>query len=122
MSPPVADTTTKPDLRVVGLMVDCLDRPLGLESATPRLSWRLESERAGAGQTAYRVRVASSAEAVADGGADLWDSGKVISDQCFDVAYGGPPLVSRQRCWWSVEVLDETGAPATSAASWWEMG
>ena len=122
MSPQIAESASKCESRVVGLMVDCLDRPLGLESATPRLSWRLESERAGAGQTAYRVRVASSAEAVADGGADLWDSGKVISDQCFDVAYGGPPLVSRQRCWWSVEVLDETGAPATSAASWWEMG
>src|SRR5262249_23153919 len=47
----------------------------------------------------------------------------VACDQCFDIAYAGPPLASRQRCWWTVDAWDETGAPAeTALASWWEMG
>jgi alpha-L-rhamnosidase len=110
-------------VRVLGLQVECLDTPLGLEIMRPRLSWRLESARRGAGQSAYRVRVASSEEAAAGGDADLWDSGRVGSDRSFDVAYAGQPLGSRQRCWWTVEVWDEAGEPLSAPPpSWWEMG
>jgi len=110
-------------VRVTGLQVDCLDRPLGLESEAPRLSWRLESDRPGARQAAYRVRVASDPRTLAAVGADIWDSGRIESDQSFDVAYAGRLLVSRQRCWWSVEVWDDTGAVTSPAEpSWWEMG
>ena len=109
--------------RVAGLRVDCLDRPLGLESTVPRLSWRLESDRLGARQTAYRIRVGSDPRTLAAVGADVWDSGRIESDRSFDVRYGGPLLVSRQRCWWTVEVWDETGAATLPAEpSWWEMG
>jgi alpha-L-rhamnosidase len=110
-------------LRVVGLRTECLETPIGLETQRPRLSWRLDSARPGVRQSAYRVRVASSAAVLVGGAADIWDSGKVVSDQCFDLAYDGPPLASRQRCWWTVEVWDETGAAAEAAApAWWEMG
>ena len=110
-------------MRVTGLMAERLEYPIGLETPAPRLSWRLASDRRGARQSAFRVRVAGEAEALRRGGADLWDSGKVASDRCFDIAYQGPPLVSRQRCWWSVEVWDEAGAPAAPPApAFWEMG
>ncbi len=110
-------------VRVAGLKCEQLETPLGLETQRPRLSWRLESEREGAAQSAWRIRVASAPEALAGGGADVWDSGKVSSDQCFDIVYAGPPLASRQRRWWTVDVWDETGAPAEAPApSWWEMG
>jgi alpha-L-rhamnosidase len=110
-------------LRVSGLKTEQLHEPMGLELARPRLSWRLESDRPGARQSAYRVRVASSAEALAAGGADLWDSGKFASDACFDIGYAGGPLASRQRCWWTVEVWDDAGAAADHApVAMWEMG
>ena len=115
---PASETTC-----VCGLEVECLDAPMGLETMRPRLSWRLESPRRGAGQSAYRVRVGTSEAAVAGGGADLWDSGRVESDRSFDVAYAGPPLASRQRCWWTVEVWDEAGEPlGAPSPSRWEMG
>jgi alpha-L-rhamnosidase len=105
------------------LKTECLDNPLGLEIDRPRLSWRLETNRPGARQSAYRVRVATSRAALADGGADVWDSGKLASDRCFDIAYDGPSLRSRQRCWWTVDVWDETGAAVQPAdPAWWEMG
>src|SRR5581483_4467886 len=110
-------------LCVVGLRTECLDRPLGLETQRPRLSWRLESERPDARQSAWRVRVAASEAALARGDADLWDSGRVEGDRTFDVAYAGAPLASRQRCWWTVEAWGEAGRPAAAApAAWWEMG
>ena len=110
-------------MRVTGLKTEQLDAPLGLELARPRLSWRLESARPGAGQSCYHVRVAASPEVLAAGGADLWDSGQVASDATFDIAYAGAPLESRRRCWWTVAVWDETGAPAHPApVATWEMG
>ena len=55
--------------------------PIGLDVAAPRLEWRLESSVRDQRQTAYRVLVASSrAHLDADEG-DLWDSGKVVSEQ-----------------------------------------
>jgi alpha-L-rhamnosidase len=109
---------------VAGLTVDYLDRPLGLESARPRLAWKLEAaDRRSVRQSAYRVEVASSLEALEAGRADVWDSGRIASDRSVDVAYGGPTLSSRQRCFWRVRVWDEKGQPSQpSAGSWWEMG
>jgi alpha-L-rhamnosidase len=109
-------------LQVQGLRTECLDNPLGVELQRPRLSWRLESERLGARQTAYHLRVATSLETLERGGADLWDSGKFSSAQCFDVPFDGPPLTSRQRCWWTVQVWDDAGAEARATPAWWEMG
>src|SRR5580704_10217704 len=99
-------------LQVLGLRTECRDNPLGVELQRPRLSWRLESDRIGARQSAYRVRVATSAARLQQGGADVWDSGKVASPRCFDVAYEGPSLASRRRCWWTVQVWDEAGSMA----------
>jgi hypothetical protein len=47
----------------------------------PRLSWKLTDPREGAAQKAYRVLVASSEAKLAADEGDLWDSGKVASDQ-----------------------------------------
>jgi alpha-L-rhamnosidase len=110
-------------LRPTCLQTENLNDPLGLETQQPRFSWRLEDDRAGARQGAYRICVASDEAALAAGGAGVWDSGKIASDASFDVAYGGPPLASRQRCVWSVEVWDERGQPGAPApVAAFEMG
>lgn len=110
-------------VRVLGLQVDYLDCPLGLESRRPRLSWQLESDARNVQQSAYRILVSSSEKALRAGQGDLWDSGKICSRKSIGIQYGGRPLASRERCWWSVQIWDERGEPsAPSAASWWEMG
>jgi alpha-L-rhamnosidase len=110
-------------VRVAGLKVDYLDDPLGLENRRPRLSWRLESHRRNVRQSAYRVRVASSREAVEAGVGDLWDSGKVASNKSIGIEYQGRELSSRQRFWWQVQIWDERDeASPPSASAWWEMG
>jgi alpha-L-rhamnosidase len=108
---------------VVGLKVDYLEQPLGLESRHPRFSWRLESEERNVRQSAYRILVASSEGGIAAGEGDIWDTGRVSSRRCFGIQYRGRGLSSRQRCWWNVQAWDERGlACPPSAASWWEMG
>ena len=96
--------------------------PLGIDERQPRLSWKLDADHRGARQTAYRILVASSAEKLASGEADRWDSGKVESSRTAHVEYAGAPLRSRDVCHWRVEVWDEKGAPVQSAPSLWTMG
>ena len=62
---------------------------IGLGDATPNLSWRLSGGR----QTAYEVRVGSSAAQLDT--PDLWDSGKVVSGASNNVVYAGAPLTAR---------------------------
>jgi alpha-L-rhamnosidase len=97
--------------------------PLAIDVARPRLSWLLSDDRRGAVQAAYHVQVASSHEALSDGRADLWDSGKVASDQSVHVEYGGVPPTPRQRCAWRVRTWDAHGevSPWSEVATW-EMG
>jgi alpha-L-rhamnosidase len=108
--------------RVSHLRCEYLVAPLGTDERRPRLSWMLEADRRGARQVAYRIRVATSPEKLAAGEADLWDSGRVESNQTAHVSYDGKPLRSRERCHWKVEVWDESGGRAMSEASLWTVG
>ena len=105
------------------LQCEAMREPLGIDIAHPRLSWQLEDSRRGARQAAYEIRVASSPDGLAQDRADVWDSGRVKSDQSVNVGYGGPAVESRRRYYWQVRVWDPQGqASSYSQASWWEMG
>lgn len=96
--------------------------PIGLGEPRPRLSWKMNSSRRGARQTAYQVRAALTRDALAPGGALLWDSGRIQSDQSVLVEYAGPALHSGERVYWNVRVWDDAGNQAESETSFWEMG
>jgi alpha-L-rhamnosidase len=109
-------------LSVTSPRCEYADNPLGIEAAQPRLSWVLESNERAQRQAAYQVLVASSEDKLKAGQGDLWDSGKVASDQSIQVVYAGKPLPSRQRCFWRVRIWDQDGKIADSAPAFWEMG
>lgn len=72
---------------------------------------------------AYRILCASSEEILSEGKGDLWDTGKVASDESIHIVYEGKPLPSRQRVWWKVQVWDKEGEKSDwSEVSYWEMG
>lgn len=98
------------------------DSPVGIDTPQPRLSWLLESPERAQRQTAYQVLVASSPDRLLSGQPDLWNSGKVASDQSIQIPYAGRPLVSRQRCFWRVRVWDQDGKLSESTPTFWEMG
>ncbi|MEN6337772.1 MAG: glycoside hydrolase family 78 protein [Phycisphaerales bacterium] len=111
------------DVRVVDLRCEYLSNPLGVDVAQPRLSWKLESRWRGQKQTAYQILVAGSEKMLKDDRADLWDTGKVASDQSIHVVYAGRPLASRTRCYWKVRVWDADGKPGPfSEVATWDMG
>lgn len=91
--------------------------PIGLETPSPRLSWRTDD-----GQVAWRVRVASTADALANGMADLWDSGKVAGGDMNGVTYGGKPPKPSQRAFWQVKTWTAGGESEWSAPARWQWG
>jgi alpha-L-rhamnosidase len=110
-----ADAFTVTDLRCEDL-VD----PLGVDVQSPRLSWRMQAEQNGAAQTAYQVLCATSPELLREGAADLWDSGRIESDQSRYVAYAGKKLERGVPCHWSVRIWNERGdASAWSSPGLW---
>ena len=121
-----ASAAAKSALSPVDLRCEYLKNPLGIDVSQPELSWRLESATSssrGQSQTAYQVLVATSETALRHDQCDLWDSGKVLSDQSLHVAYAGKPLVSQQGCWWKVRIWDEAGQPSPwSQPARWSMG
>ena len=105
------------------LRCEYLADPLGLDVTSPRLSWAISSDKRGEKQTAYQVLVASSEKQLAADKGDLWDSGKVSSDESSQIVYAGGKLSSREGCFWKVRVWDASGKSGPwSAVGQWHMG
>ncbi|MBK1879356.1 alpha-L-rhamnosidase [Pelagicoccus mobilis] len=109
-------------LSLYDLRCESVNQPVGIHALSPRLSWKLDSKLRETRQTAFQVEVASSEAGLANNQADLWDSGKVASEQSHLIPYEGAELSSRTIAYWRVTVWDNHGHSATSDVSSWEMG
>ncbi|MBP2329664.1 alpha-L-rhamnosidase [Kibdelosporangium banguiense] len=107
-------------IRLYGLQTEQRHEPLGVGEPRPRLSWRLDSARRGAAQSAYRITAAERTADLDDNSRLLWDSGRRESGDSLLVPWDGPVLRSATRYYWRIEIWDETGAPAAVAQSWFE--
>jgi alpha-L-rhamnosidase len=121
-----ATAATSPTLTLKNLTCLGLVNPQGLDASHPGLSWiSASTDPAARGQiqTAYQILVADSEAALGRNTGNLWDSGKVLSDQSTHVAYAGMPLPSHQACYWKVRVWNRDGAEsAWSQPGFWTMG
>jgi hypothetical protein len=110
-------------LRVTALKCEYAANPLGIDVPQPRLFWQVASNERGERQKTWQVRVASTMAQLADGEADLWDSGKIDGDTTTDLPYAGKPLHSSQQVFWQVRAWDANGeASAWSEPATWTMG
>ena len=110
-------------MKVHHLTCNYLENPLGVETPNPSLHWMLESSGEPVAQSAYQILVATSIARLDEGIGDLWDSGKVQSDESIFITYSGKPLLSRQRVYWKVRVWDQNGNGFDwSDISFFEMG
>ncbi|MDP4269167.1 MAG: family 78 glycoside hydrolase catalytic domain [Bacteroidota bacterium] len=109
-------------IEVNNLRTDTRINPLGLDNIHPSLSWMINGTGRNIMQTAYQIMVATSPEKLAMGDADLWNSGKVESDQSIYISYNGTALKSGQQCFWKVKVWSNKGETKWSSVSKWSMG
>src|SRR5215469_6086097 len=105
----------------VRLRCEWVRNPLGIDVATPHLSWQSDSSERNWMQSAYEIVVAKNQDPRRS--VPVWDSGKVNSPESVGVAYGGPRLEPRTRYYWSVRVWDTKGQSSQSTENaWWETG
>jgi alpha-L-rhamnosidase len=110
-------------LKPAALKCEYLVNPLGLDTPNPRLSWIVESDQRAQKQSAYQILVADDERLLGANKGDLWDTGKVASDESLHIAFDGTPLRSAQKCYWKVRVWDKDGnASPYSKPVYWEMG
>lgn len=115
-TPNDSDTVTIHQLKVCHK-----ENPLGIDDEIPTFSWQMASQKRGAMQTAYRIRVAESKEALSEENY-LWDSGKVSSSESVGICYDGPSLKPKTRYFWSVTAFNESDTPFSSDIAWFETG
>ena len=110
-------------IQVAGLYCDHAVNPLAVDHRKPTLSWILSSARRGNRQSAYHILVSRNPSSLRRGIGDLWDSGKVDSDNSTDVVYGGAAPASGEQCYWQVRVWDELDrASPWSEPGHWQVG
>ncbi|HEY1023043.1 MAG TPA: alpha-L-rhamnosidase N-terminal domain-containing protein, partial [Flavisolibacter sp.] len=110
-------------LSVRKLTCENTEAPLGIEKASPSLSWQLSSTGRGVIQTAYRILVADDPALLAKNRANVWDSKKIKTDQSLHIAYAGKTLQPVKTYYWKVMAWDNKGAQSPwSAIASWQMG
>ena len=114
--------TVPAPLSAIRLETDAAAEPLGIDDRAPRLTWQLSSDRRGVMQSGYRVLVATRAELLHEGQADVWDSRDVRSAEPA-IIYAGPALRPRTRYYWSVRATANAGLTSEwSKPAWFETG
>ena len=83
---------------------------LGIESRSPRFSWKVTCQQRGYRQSAYRILVADTEDALPADKGTVWDSGMSLSSNSVLVPFQGKELHSATRYYWKVKVWNEAGA------------
>lgn len=91
-------------IELYDLQCEGLSSPLGIDTFTPHFSWKINSSIPEFKQFAYEIEVASDKDLLLDGYADIWKSGKIISDEQVFVSYRGKSLNARHLYFWRVRV------------------
>lgn len=87
-----------------GLRCEYRKNPIGIDVKKPRFSWLLGHSERGQAQIAFQLMVATDPLCETP---DMWDSGKVISDQSIHIVYDGIPLESNRTYYWKVRYWDK---------------
>ncbi len=113
-------------LRPTDLRCEYAVNPLGIDVAHPRLSWKVVSRERDQKQTAYQIHVFSRYNLISNPPPltpDLWDSGKVSSDETHLIHYRGKPIAPSEQVFWTVRVWDQNDQPsAWTDFQTWTMG
>lgn len=90
------------DGKVLKVFCEYTESPIGLD-VLPRFSWRPEDTARCGKQVAYQITVKR------ENGEEVWESGKVQSEECLNVTYAGKELESHVLYQYTVQMTDSEG-------------
>lgn len=109
-------------IKPTNLRCEYKEKPV-IDEKEPRLSWELISNKKNEVQTAYQIIVSSSEDLLNEEKADMWNTGKTLSNATHQIVYKGKPLASVKIYYWKIRSWDREGkAGDWSKISTWEMG
>ncbi|MDR3267323.1 MAG: family 78 glycoside hydrolase catalytic domain, partial [Tannerella sp.] len=91
------------------LTCEYLTNPTRIDVASPLLGWKLSSDERNQYQTAYELVVALSEKDLERQKNLVWKSGKIRSEESFNLPYAGKRLRPFTRYYWKVRVYDRDG-------------
>lgn len=102
-------------VEVSSLRVEGMENPLAIDTDTPRFSWVILSDQKNVRQTAYQMIIST------DKG-EVWNSGKVNSDEQLWIPYKGGKLTTITQYSWKVKVWTTAGEAAWSEDACFGIG
>ncbi len=109
----------QPKPSIYALRCEYLEKPIGIDAAHPRFTWKMNDARQGARQSAFALELATDSSFAAT--SVVWRSGK-ISRSSNLYAYSGPELRPFTRYFWRLQVWSGQGQALAPALSWFETG
>ena len=98
-----------PAIQPVHLTCEYIENPLGIDVIKPRLSWNINSTERNQIQTACEIIVSDNEKAIHIFKGNVWQTGKMITNQNIHVEYNGKPLSAFTKYFWRVKVYDKNG-------------
>src|SRR5215813_9182867 len=92
------------EIKLVNLRCEYRINPIGIGTATPRLSWELLSSHHGVMQSAYRILVSEDTPSLKKNQGTIWDSRRMPSTVSIGTPYAGPALAPGHTYYWKVMV------------------
>lgn len=102
-------TSCSEGIVITNLRVNNLDVPLGIDQ-TPQFSWIVTTQKRCNCQKAYEIEV------VDEQGTEMWNSGKVLSANSYQIAYSGKEIKPKSLYRWRVRIWDIDDKPSAWSA------
>lgn len=101
------DMSATSSFSVYSLTTEQAENPTGIDSPSPRFSWKIYAQKRNFKQYAYQVCVADSPDKLMKGEANVWDSGKVFSEKSILISFEGAQLKSSEVYYWKVRIWND---------------
>ena len=100
------------DLSVSQMKCNGFENPVGT-GTTPNFSWIPLAQKRGQSETAYQIIVGSDKEITGKFIGDLWDSGKMITEESSLIQYSGLKLQPGREYFWRIRIWNKNDKPTS---------
>lgn len=88
---------------IVECKTEYMSQPIGIDNVNPRLTWKVNTQKQGFRQLAYKITVSPDSLGARNGSGSMWESGWIESDRSL-IPYEGKSLLPFTKYYWRIDV------------------